>query len=81
MTVPDLRRDMTNQWNANVSKNIFLDTEHHKNLQLRLDALNVTNHSQMDSPSTDPVSTNFGHITSQTAAGNRWIQVQMRITF
>ncbi|MBI4892276.1 MAG: carboxypeptidase regulatory-like domain-containing protein [Acidobacteria bacterium] len=77
--VPDLRRDMTNQWNANVSKNLPI-TER-VNMQLRFDALNVQNRSQMDNPNTDPYSTNFGKITAQTSATNRWLQVQARITF
>lgn len=77
--VAGLRRDMTNQWNANVAKNIHL-TER-VNMQLRLDALNVQNRSQMNAPVTDPYSSNFGKITSQTSATNRWIQVQARITF
>lgn len=74
-----LRADHTLQWNANVSKNLRF-TEG-LNLQLRLDALNVLNRSQMSGPVTDPYSTNFGRITSQTAATNRWIQVQARLTF
>lgn len=77
--INDLRRDMTNQWNANVAKNIKF-TERWA-LQLRLDVLNVQNRSQMDNPNTDPYSTNFGKITQQTAATNRWIQIQGRITF
>ncbi|MBK5293188.1 MAG: hypothetical protein JJE04_16130 [Acidobacteriia bacterium] len=78
-TQPDMRRDMTNQWNANVAKNIRF-TERW-NLQLRFDALNVSNRSQMNAPSTDAFSTNFGRITSQTSATNRWLQVQARVTF
>jgi hypothetical protein len=35
----------------------------------------------MNEPNTNPFSTDFGRITSQTAATNRWIQVQARITF
>ncbi len=77
--IAGIRRDMTNQWNANMSKNVPI-TER-VNMQLRLDALNVANRSQMDSPSTDPTSSNFGRITAQTAATNRWVQVQMRLTF
>ncbi|MBI4906146.1 MAG: carboxypeptidase regulatory-like domain-containing protein [Acidobacteria bacterium] len=77
--IPGLRSNMTNQWNANAAKNLRF-TER-VNLQLRLDALNVTNRSQMGGPSTDPYSTNFGRVTSQTSAVNRWLQVQARITF
>jgi hypothetical protein len=51
------------------------------NFQMRLDALNVLNRSQMNAPSTDPFSTNFGRVISQTSATNRWLQVQARVTF
>jgi hypothetical protein len=77
--IPGLRADSTNQWNANVSKNLRL-TER-VNMQLRFDALNVQNRSQMAGPNTDPYSTNFGRITSQTSATNRWLQIQARVTF
>ena len=77
--IAGMRRDMTNQWNANVAKNVRFNERW--NLQLRFDALNVANRSQMNAPSTDPFSTNFGRITSQTAATNRWLQVQARVTF
>jgi hypothetical protein len=77
--ISGVRRDMTNQWNGNVAKN-FRMTER-ANLQLRLDALNIQNRSQMNAPVTDPYSTNFGRITSQTSATNRWLQVQARIQF
>jgi hypothetical protein len=77
--IENVRRDMTNQWNANLAKNIRWSERW--NVQLRLDALNVQNRSQMNAPSTDPTSSNFGRITSQTSATNRWIQVQCRVTF
>jgi hypothetical protein len=77
--VPDLRADKTSQWNANMAKNLPL-TER-VDMQLRLDVLNVQNRSQMAAPNTDPLSTNFGRITSQTGAINRWLQVQARVTF
>jgi hypothetical protein len=77
--IPGVRADMTNQWNVNLAKNVRLAER--MNLQLRLDALNLANRSQMAGPSTDPLSTNFGKVTSQTSATNRWIQVQARVTF
>jgi hypothetical protein len=77
--IPGLRSDSTSQWNANLAKNVRV-TER-VNMQLRLDALNVQNRSQMAGPNTDPNSTNFGRILSQTAATNRWLQVQARLTF
>ncbi|MBI2685745.1 MAG: carboxypeptidase regulatory-like domain-containing protein [Acidobacteria bacterium] len=77
--IDGIRSDSTRQWNANVSKNIVI-TERVK-MQLRINALNLQNRSQMGGPNTDPFSSNFGKITSQTAATNRWIEAQARITF
>jgi hypothetical protein len=77
--VDGVRADHTNQWNANMSKSLRLTEK--VNMQLRFDALNVANRSQMAGPSTDPLSTNFGRVTSQTAAINRWLQVQARVQF
>ena len=74
-----LRRDHTVQWNANLAKNFRFHER--VNFQMRIDALNVLNRSQMNAPSTDPFSTNFGRVVSQTAAINRWLQVQARVTF
>ncbi len=77
--IAGLRQDSTNQWNANVSKNIPVSER--VNMQLRFDALNVMNRSQMAGANTDPYSTNFGRVLAQTAATNRWLQVQARLTF
>jgi hypothetical protein len=74
-----LRAHSTHQWNANIAKNIRWDERF--NVQLRFDALNVLNRSQMAGPVMDPLNSNFGKITSQTSATNRWLQVQMRVTF
>jgi hypothetical protein len=77
--IPGVRSDKTSQWNANLSKSVKLGER--VNFQVRMDALNVQNRSQMAGPNTDPFSTNFGRILSQTAAVNRWLQVQARVTF
>ena len=47
----------------------------------RVDLLNVFNRNQFDGPSTDPTNTNFGRITLQTAAVNRFVQFQLRIQY
>jgi hypothetical protein len=77
--IPDVRADMTNQWNASVVRE-FSVRERVK-FQVRLDTLNLQNRSQFGGPSTDPTSTNFGRVTSQTAAVNRWLQIQARLKF
>jgi hypothetical protein len=40
--------------------------------QIRGDAINVQNRCQMNAPGVNPVSTNFGRITSQTSSLNRF---------
>jgi len=42
---------------------------------------NVQNRSPFSAPDTNPYSTNFGRVTSQTPAVNRFIQIQGRIQF
>jgi hypothetical protein len=77
--VPDVRADMTNQWNGNLAKNVQM-TERWR-LQLRVNVLNIQNRSQMAAPSTDPYSTNFGRVTAQSQGSNRWLEMQARVTF
>jgi hypothetical protein len=77
--IDGVRRDWTNQWNANIQREIRL--REGLTAQLRLDALNVQNRSQFNAPDTNPLSTNFGRVTSQTAATNRFLQIQIRLRF
>jgi hypothetical protein len=74
-----LRADGLNQWNANLLRELKV-TERVR-MQLRADAINLQNRSQMNPPDVSPTSTNFGRITSQTSSLNRMYQVQMRLTF
>ncbi len=74
-----LRADGLNQWNVNVLRE-FKFTERVR-FQLRGDAINLMNRSQMNPPELNPTSTNFGRITSQTSSLNRMYQVQARIVF
>ncbi len=77
--VSGITADMTNQWNANVVRQFRLSER--VRLQLRLDALNLQNRSQFAAPATDPLSTNFGKVTSQSSTHNRFLQIQGRIQF
>lgn len=77
--VDNVRADMTNIWSGNVQREFrFLERY---SLQFRVDALNLQNRTQMDSPSTSPISTDFGRCTSQSLTTNRWIQFQLRFAF
>jgi hypothetical protein len=77
--IDGIRRDHTLQWNASLAKDFRFNER--VSFQMRIDALNVLNRSQMNAPATGPFSTNFGRIVSQTSATNRWLQVQARLTF
>jgi len=77
--VNGLRADGLNQWNANLVRELKITEQ--VRLQLRADAINLQNRSQMNPPDVSPTSTNFGRVTSQTSSLNRFYQVQMRLTF
>ena len=77
--LPGLRRDMTNQWNANVKRKIAIREGMH--FELQLDAINVMNRSQFEAPDRTPANSTFGEITEQTGATNRFIQVGARLVF
>ncbi|MBI3209950.1 MAG: carboxypeptidase regulatory-like domain-containing protein [Candidatus Solibacter usitatus] len=74
-----LRADGLNQWNANVLRE-FKIVERIR-FQIRADAINIQNRSQMAGPELSPTSTNFGRITSQTSSLNRFYQIQARLHF
>ncbi|MDZ4801007.1 MAG: carboxypeptidase-like regulatory domain-containing protein [Bryobacteraceae bacterium] len=74
-----LRADGLMQWNGNLMRS-FRITEGVR-LELRGDAMNLQNRSQMAGPDLSPTSTNFGRITSQTSSLNRFYQVQVRVRF
>ncbi len=77
--VDGVRADMTNQLNSNIQREFRFKERF--NMQARVDVINVFNRSQMDVPNTDPLNTNFGKVTAQTNAQNRFLQVQVRFRF
>jgi hypothetical protein len=52
-----------------------------RSLRFRVDALNVLNRTTFANPNLNPTSTDFGRITSATAASPRFIQFVNRFTF
>jgi hypothetical protein len=77
--VPGVRGDCQNRWNANLQREFGL--YENLKLQFRLDILNVFNRSLWSAPDTNPVSTNFGKVTSTVQSDKRWIQFQARLRF
>ncbi|MBM3738011.1 MAG: carboxypeptidase regulatory-like domain-containing protein [Acidobacteria bacterium] len=74
-----LRADGLNQWNGNLLRDFRVYER--LRFQIRADAINLQNRSQMSAPDINPLSTNFGRITSQTSSLNRFYQVQLRVQF
>jgi hypothetical protein len=77
--VSGVRADGANQWNANAQREFTL--KEGWVLQFRVDALNLANRTQFQAPNTNPYSTDFGRVTSQTNTRNRFIQAQVRLRF
>jgi hypothetical protein len=77
--VSGLRGDGLNRMDANIQRDIRV-TER-VTLQLKMDALNVANHSQFENPNLDPTSTNFGRVTNNTSSTMRFLLFQARIRF
>lgn len=77
--IDGLRADSTNQWNINLQRD-FRFTERMR-FQIRVDALNIQNRTQFAGPNVNPLSTDFGRITSQTNTRNRFLQLQGRFVF
>ena len=50
-------------------------------LQMRLDVLNVQNHSQMAAPDMNLLDATFGKMQSQSASVNRFYDIEGRIQF
>lgn len=79
INVDGLRAAATNIWNANVRREFKLAERAH--LEFRFDALNLLNHSTFAAPDTNPLSSNFGKVTSTTGTPNRFIQLQAKVRF
>ena len=77
--IDGVRGDKMSVINANIRRDFRL--RERATFQIRLDALNVQNRSQFNDPDTNPFSSTFGQITSQTASTNRFYDIQARIQF
>jgi hypothetical protein len=77
--VGSCRADGLNRLDANIQRTFKI--REGLTFQLRMDALNALNESQLDVPNQDPTSTNFGKITNNTSSTNRYLLIQGRIHF
>jgi hypothetical protein len=76
--IPGFRRQPLNLWDLSMIKN-FAITETVK-FQLRGEFLNAFNHPQFGDPNTDPTSSNFGKVTTQTNLP-RNVQIGLKVVF
>ena len=77
--VDGVRADGLNRLDANIQRTFKI--REGVSFQLKMDALNAANRSQMDVPNLDPTSTNFGKITSNTSSTMRYLLIQGRVRF
>jgi hypothetical protein len=75
--IDGLRGPGYQQWNASLSRTFKI--RELLTLRVRLDTLNVFNHSFIGGPSTTPTSSQFGQITGGAANLNRFIQIQANL--
>jgi hypothetical protein len=77
--VGSCRADGLNRLDANIGRKFQIRERMY--FQLRLDALDAFNRSQLDVPNLDPTSTNFGRVTNNTSSTNRFLLIQGRFHF
>ncbi len=73
------RADGLNRLDANIGRKFQIREGVY--FQLRLDALDTLNRSQLDVPNLDPTSTSFGKVTNNTSSTNRFLLIQGRFHF
>jgi hypothetical protein len=76
--VDGLRGDMTNNWNVAMQRSFAIRERCQFNI--RLDAMNLGNRTQLNGPNLTPTSSQFGQSTS-AANKSRWIQLTGRFQF
>jgi hypothetical protein len=75
--IDGLRGPGYQQWNASVTRTFKI--RERLTFRVRLDALNLLNHSFVGGPNTTPTSSQFGQITSGAANLNRFVQIQAHL--
>jgi len=76
--IDSLRNDPIRDWDARILRNIKLYER--LSLEVAVDLLNVTNHTQFGAPNITVTSIQFGQLTSQVNSG-RIIQCNVHIRF
>jgi hypothetical protein len=77
--IGNCRADGLGRLDVNLQRTFRL--REHLSFQLRMDALNVENHSQFNPPDLVPTDSTFGKITNNTTSTMRFLEIQGRIKF
>jgi hypothetical protein len=77
--VGGLRANGLNNWNGNVQREMPLGEG--LRLQIRVDAMNVFNHTQFAPPGLDPTLSTFGVVTTNSATVSRYLLFQGKLMF
>ncbi|MGH9666730.1 MAG: hypothetical protein ACRD9L_20090, partial [Bryobacteraceae bacterium] len=77
--IENCRADGLNVLNSNVQRTFRI--RERLSFQLRMDALNVLNHSQFNPPDLNPTDSTFAKITDNTSSTMRFILIQARLRF
>jgi hypothetical protein len=77
--IGNCRADGLNRLDGNLQRTFQVGER--LSLQVRLDALNVENHSQFSAPDLTPTDSTFGKITSNTTSTMRFLEIQGRLRF
>ena len=77
--IGNCRADGLNRLDTNIQRTFRILER--VSFQVRFDALNVVNKSQMAAPNVTPTSTNLGKVTNNTTSTNRFLFIQGRLSF
>jgi hypothetical protein len=77
--IGNCRADGLGRLDANIQRTFRIKES--LSFQLRMDALNVENHSQFNPPDLTPTDSTFGKVTNNTTSTMRFLEIQARIKF
>ncbi|HEY6072050.1 MAG TPA: hypothetical protein VIV15_01345, partial [Anaerolineales bacterium] len=77
--VGGLRSNGLNKWDGNIQRTFRLYEG--VDFQVRVDAINLFNHTQFAPPNVDPLSTDFGRVTTNSSTVMRFLLFQGKFRF
>ena len=77
--VPGLHANGLNFWNGNIQRNFRLFEG--LDFQVRVDFMNLLNHTQFSAPGSNPLASDFGQVTTNSATVKRFVLFQGKFRF